>query len=92
MKTKNDPTHIGVTCINASDIKLRLNPVGNFLFTQEGEQAATSFLDDMTPLESANIAVLLSTAAASVGVASAYAWVDYIRDNGLERHFTIKSF
>ena len=63
-------------------------PIGDFTFTTNRQEAQLNIQDDITALESANLAVLFAHAAVmtqSVG----YDWVGFIEEKGLSRHFKI---
>jgi len=63
--------------------------VGDFTFCQDGTTAKLDIKEDITPLESANFSILIAQAAAACTHGVQYAWVDFIKEKELDRHFSV---
>ena len=61
--------------------------VGHFTFAQDGISAELDVKDDITSLETANLAILFAQGS-NVGFNS-FDWIDFIKEKKIERHFTI---
>lgn len=70
-----------------SSIAAIAQPVGDINFCQEGTQAKLIPKDDITPMESIRISIMLAIAA--TGGVYFIDWIGYIKKYGLERHFEI---
>ena len=60
--------------------------VGSFTFRQGNISAELEVKDDITSLEVANLSIFLAQASISKCIAF-FAWVDFIKEKKLERHF-----
>jgi len=63
-------------------------PIGDIIIGVQDKTATLCIEDDITPLEAANLAVLMAVGA--VQSTSNMDWLGYIKDKRLERHFIIK--
>ena len=66
-----------------------VHSVGTFTFHQDGTRAELDIKNDITPLEAVNLSVLMAQAAAASGHQGTYAWVDFIKEKELDRHFSV---
>jgi len=67
---------------------LHRRKVGDIRFTQNNITATLKIQPDITPLESVYLNVLLLQAV--IAHAMSFAWLDYIEEKELQRHFEIK--